>query len=456
MQTLTAIFDIGRTNKKLLLFDEQYQVVEEFSETLPEIGDEDGFPCDDVALLTDWIQGQWRRVSIQYPIKAVNVAAYGASLVHVDANGKPVAPLYSYLKPYPPDLADQFYGTYGEVLTLARQTSSPPMGMLNSGLQLYWLKHRQAAVFERVRWSLHLPQYVSFVLTGQPISDFTSIGCHTALWDFGQRRYHDWVLQERIHHKLAPIVSEPVIREEPSPAHPALTMHMGGGLHDSSSVIMAYLSRCAGEFMVLSTGTWCIALNPFHPDPLTEEQLRRDCLSYLTVGGAFIKASRLFMGREHDYQLERLATHFQCAPEAFRAVAYEQERMERLQNQSYESFAPACMTGTGPFPDLPAHDWDFRGFQTKEDAYTALLLGLVDLVKVSVGLVDNGVPTLYVDGGFARNGLFMQLLANVFPKKAVYTSQLPQATAIGAALFIRQDDEPVSGWTFERVAPVNT
>ena len=51
-----AIFDIGKTNKKLFLFDEQYNVLYEKAETFVETKDEDGDPCEDLGLLTDWVK----------------------------------------------------------------------------------------------------------------------------------------------------------------------------------------------------------------------------------------------------------------------------------------------------------------------------------------------------------------------------------------------------------------
>jgi len=48
-----AIFDVGKTNKKVLLFDEQYKVVYEQSQQLDETKDEDGFPCENVSALTE-------------------------------------------------------------------------------------------------------------------------------------------------------------------------------------------------------------------------------------------------------------------------------------------------------------------------------------------------------------------------------------------------------------------
>ncbi|MES1225967.1 MAG: carbohydrate kinase, partial [Bacteroidota bacterium] len=49
------IFDIGKTNKKVFLFDEDYNIVFEKTEILPEIKDEDGFPCEDIEMLVKWV-----------------------------------------------------------------------------------------------------------------------------------------------------------------------------------------------------------------------------------------------------------------------------------------------------------------------------------------------------------------------------------------------------------------
>jgi glycerol kinase len=39
-----AVFDVGKTNKKLFLFDQDYKIVYEKSARFTEIVDEDGFP----------------------------------------------------------------------------------------------------------------------------------------------------------------------------------------------------------------------------------------------------------------------------------------------------------------------------------------------------------------------------------------------------------------------------
>ena len=42
-ETVIAIFDIGKTNKKLILFNEDLRVVSEKEQKFAEIKDEDGF-----------------------------------------------------------------------------------------------------------------------------------------------------------------------------------------------------------------------------------------------------------------------------------------------------------------------------------------------------------------------------------------------------------------------------
>ena len=72
-----AIFDIGKTNKKVLLFDEQYQIVFEESRRFNEINDEDGFPCEDIHALTAWTRETFSRLltDARFKIKAVNFSA---------------------------------------------------------------------------------------------------------------------------------------------------------------------------------------------------------------------------------------------------------------------------------------------------------------------------------------------------------------------------------------------
>ena len=76
-----AIYDVGKTNKKLILFDEQYTVVYEESIQLAETKDEDGFSCEDVVALTI-IETRGRRNSGQrraFYFRSVRTGSHGHS-----------------------------------------------------------------------------------------------------------------------------------------------------------------------------------------------------------------------------------------------------------------------------------------------------------------------------------------------------------------------------------------
>ena len=98
-----AIFDVGKTNKKLFLFDEGYHIVFERSARFNETEDEDGFPCENPESLKLSIYDSLHEISNlkEFELKAVNFSAYGASFVYLDEKGQAIAPLYNYLKPYP-------------------------------------------------------------------------------------------------------------------------------------------------------------------------------------------------------------------------------------------------------------------------------------------------------------------------------------------------------------------
>ena len=186
------IFDVGKTNKKLLLFNQHYEVVYEESIQFKETIDDDGFPCENLELLAEWVKSsyqQWIK-SNEFEIKAVNFSAYGASFVLIDENGKPVFPLYNYLKPINQNLLDSFYENYGGEQKFAVETASTILASLNSGLQLYRLKQEKGEDFRKVKYALHLPQYLSYLLTNKVTSDMTSIGCHTGMWNFQKNKYH--------------------------------------------------------------------------------------------------------------------------------------------------------------------------------------------------------------------------------------------------------------------------
>lgn len=437
-----AIFDVGKTNKKLFLFDRNYRMVFEKTARFTETVDEDGDPCENLESLRlsvfDSLRDVFKRK--EFDIKSINFSTYGASLVYIDKDGRPLTPLYNYLKEYPKELKQQFYDTYGSEDVIAAETASPVLGNLNSGMQLYRIKYEKPKIYKQMKYALHLPQYMSYLMSGMVCSDMTSIGCHTQLWNYGKKNYHSWVRAEGLHKKLAPISPSDKVVDA---AFPGSSYTIGIGLHDSSAALIPYLVNFQEPFVLISTGTWCISLNPFNNKPLTTEELHADCLSYMTYRGKPVKASRLFAGHEHETQVKRIADHFNQSVIRYRSVKYSPETIARLRKNP----KPLVSTERSGLQTSNFGYRDLSAFSSDTEAYHQLILDLVDLQKTATQRVLEGtkVRRIFVDGGFSKNAIYMNLLAAAFPQMEVFAASMAQATAIGTALAIHSawNDQPV-------------
>lgn len=432
-----AVLDIGKTNKKIFLIDEHYRIVRESGTSFPETTDEDGDPCENITLLTTWVkESLCELVQLpEYTVVAINFSTYGASMVYLDDDGQVLAPLYNYLKPFPEGMQELLCAGSGGLEQVCSDTASPALGSLNVGLQLYRIKQTKPALFEKIRYALHLPQYVSFLVTGQPLSDITSIGCHTMLWDFSRHQYHEWVVKEGLADKLAAVFPGNRVL----PASIAGRNYMAGvGLHDSSAALIPYLSSFSAPFVLISTGTWCITLNPFNDSPLTPAELASDCLCYLTYENRPVKAARLFAGNEHEQQVKRLAEYYQTPVNYYQQVVFDPAIFAQLLVVSPQRETP--VPGMGLLQSSRFAERSLTDFTSYEIAYHRLLMDIMEQQQFSASLVITGTPVkrIFVDGGFSRNTVYMHLLAAAFPNMEVYAASVAQATAVGAALAIHQ------------------
>ncbi|WP_394992820.1 FGGY-family carbohydrate kinase [Emticicia sp.] len=428
-----AVFDIGKTNKKLLIFDQNYRIIKEEQTQFEETLDDDGFPCDDLIRLSNWLKTSFESIlqnTDSYEVVGLNISAYGASFVHLNSDRKPITPLYNYLKDFSKKLYKQFIESHGnDVFTT---TASPELGMLNSGLQIFWLKNEKPEVFHQIRYSLHLPQYCSFLFTHQPVSEITSVGCHTTLWDFQKNDYHAWVEAEHLHS----------VQQKPLPSNTIDSsnklMAVGIGMHDSSAALVPYLKSFDEKFILLSTGTWAISINPFNDEPLTQVELQKDCLCFLNYEGKPVKASRLFAGNEHERQIKHLAEYYEKEINYYKKVKFDPD-LVRLLRIKFKQATPDT-ADVGLLKDCPFVERNINLFKTYEEAYHQFMLDLVAQQVASLSLVmgRTNPKKIFVDGGFSKNEIYMSLLAETYFNKQVFASEIAQASALGAALVIHE------------------
>jgi sugar (pentulose or hexulose) kinase len=432
-ETVRAIYDIGKTNKKIILFNDDFKIVSESEEKFVEVQDDEGFECDDIERIEVWIKESVKNLAHadKYDLKAVNFTTYGATLVYLDERGKRLTPVYNYLKPMEEKISESLYKRYGGRDEFCRRTASPALGMLNSGLQPLWLKTTKPDIFANVKYILHLPQYLSYIITGKIYSEHTSIGCHTALWDFDNMSYHPWIKKQGLN------FPEPVpvdtINEVDIEGKKVI---IGIGIHDSSSSLAPYFAGSEGKFLLISTGTWCINMNPYNTEKLTADQLDKDCLCYMSINRQPVKSSRLFLGHLHETALKQISEHFR-KPENYYKKIKADDQLSDLLKSKYKG--KKAYFQTGPYTRELKEYIDMYEFSTFEEAYHQLMNELGDLTIEAINLVlpkNDNIENIYLTGGFSKNELFQRQISNAYPAKSVYTSEIANGSALGAALVI--------------------
>ncbi len=435
-QSVTAIFDLGKTNKKLLLFDQKFQLFFEHEEKFEETLDEDGFPCDDLTRIENWLRETIDELSQsdEYDLKAVNFTTYGASVVYLGEDGKRVGPLYNYLKNMPESIPQEIYEKYGGKDEFCRKTASPAMGMINAGLQVYWFKKTKPECYAKVKHILNFPQYLSYLFTGKIVSDFTYTGCHTTMWDFDEMEYHPWLKQEGI------TLPQPISSKTTYPATiNGKTIEFGIGVHDSSASLVPYFRESKEPFILCSTGTWIVIMNPFNSEPLTIHQLQNGCLCYLSTEMKQVKSSLLFLGYVHDVNVERISTHFNVEKDAYKNVVLNPGYL----TEPTGDFSNRRVFFAGGLP--PGHideKVDLTQFGSFDEAYHRLMTDFTQITWEGLQMIfpeKDQTRTIYISGGFNRNEIFIHLLKKWLPGKQIIASEVKNATALGAAMIVKRE-----------------
>jgi sugar (pentulose or hexulose) kinase len=436
-KSVSLIFDIGKTNKKLFLFDGALNIIEQEYASFDETPDDEGFLSEDLNALTKWIKHSVDKVlnNPKYDLKTINFSTYGASLVHLDKDGNVIAPFYNYLKPFPEDLKADFLKKHGAARDFPLANASPFMGFLNSGLQLYYLKYQKPEIFNQLHYSLHFPQYLSFLFTGKFSSEFTSLGCHTGLWDFENNSYAQWVKDEGFEKHLAPIQGSSKTFQTTINGR---SISIGLGVHDSSAALTSYIQKSTAPFALISTGTWNICLNPFNASELTASELQNDCLNFLGTNGKSIKISRLFLGQEFQEQVMQLEAHFSCDKDYYKSVIYNKEFIPLINNQHQLVYQYVYLKPER-FGFNEQEKTNYNQFTGFDQAYHQLIHELTELqiASLQLALGDSDVKTIYIDGGFTDNLLFIKMLTHKLPEFKIPPSKLASGSALGAAMLLK-------------------
>jgi len=432
MKDVILIFDIGKTNKKQLLFDTHFQLLSQSSKVFEEISDDDGFPMEDLVAIEEWILSSIDTVDSNPDLKLVgiNFSTYGASLVCLDEKGKRCTPFYNYLKPLPADFRDQFFRNGMSKKGFESSTCSPFLGMLNSGLQLYFLKNYKPHYYDKIKSVLHFPQYLSYLVSKRMQNDYTSLGCHTGMWDFKQDSYADWFKNEGFSSFFPPIESAGFGNSK--------DVHIGCGIHDSTASCLPYLFGSDDPFVLISTGTWSIAMNPFEDSTIKDKEFERDMMVFMTPNGSPIKTARLHLGLHFEVTVKSMQLFFNVDEEAYKSIHYDSQFID-LRNEPTKMLFNHSILQPERFGYTNGSDESLSQFDSFEQAYHQFILELIDIQYASIRpLLKNECTTIFIDGGFTKNHVFTKVLAQKLPTHNLFKANNPIGSALGAYLMVNE------------------
>jgi sugar (pentulose or hexulose) kinase len=428
-----VILDVGKTLAKLSLWREGVLLDRRTRPNAQTVG---AYPCLDTKGIESWLCEGLADFARQTPIGAIMPVAHGAGAVLIEPDGSYLDPL-DYEAALPTALAE----SYAAQRPAFDETGSPslPCG-LNLGAQLHWL---ESVVPERftagtiVTWA----QFWAWRLCGVAATEVSSLGVHTDLWNPTHNAPSSLAVVRGWAERFAPLrradeVLGTVTEEWRQRAKLPADCLVYCGLHDSNADLLAaraHPSIGGGEFTVVSTGTWFIAMRSGAASVILPSG--RDCLLNSDVFGRVVPSARFMGGRETEV-LEETKPQLDTVVEADVLLA----RAEELLVGGVMAL-PTFQVGVGPFPGHHGQ-WigrplDQIGRRAAAGLYLALMLDTcLDLIGAREAVV--------IGGRFQSDPVFTQMLAALRPQQSIFLAPSGDSLCHGALGLIGSTQVPAT------------
>lgn len=452
MKYAIAVLDIGKTNKKLFVFDEALQVADSAVKTVPPV-DREGVRVENVDALLEWFYTTLAEFASRYPIRAIGCSAHGAAFIGVDQNGAQSVPLVDYTFEPDESLHNEFFAMAGDPIELQKTTATVELKpLINPAKLLYFTKNQYPREFEQSAWFLPYSSFIGMQLTGKPNAEWTYVGCHTYLWDFQHGRWSSVAESLGIRDKLPTSVGKPW--DVLGTVRPEIAERCGldpqtvvtAGIHDSNAALVPYLLNQEEEFVLNSTGTWCVVMQPGETVHFEPDELGKSVFFNISAFGTPVKTAVLMAGAEYEVYTGILSTMHTGVP----MPAFNLDVYRSVVSAKSQFILPGVVVGAGQFPDSTARVVEGNETYTLEEirsgervpaffhdlptAYAVLNLSLAVQSRVAFERVGvDRVRHVYTEGGFRKNADYNHLMASLFPALEVYRTSMAEASAVGAA-----------------------
>ncbi|MEM9248532.1 MAG: hypothetical protein AAGB05_07525 [Pseudomonadota bacterium] len=411
-----VVLDVGATNTKVLLFDPELNVVAEESAPSARYEGDPYLAIDPAPILTlaARVIPAFDRI---LPVDVVVPCTHGSAAALLDASGACVLPIMDYNAEPPAAIVE----AYAEAAPSFDEVCAPiNPGGLTMARQLWWQAQDWPDAFARTHRIVPFAQALGHWLGGRAVSDVTSWGAQTHLWDVREGRPSSVARARGWDALMAELVPAWENVGHLSERYRGQGLRGRGeilaGIHDSSANFLRYAGSGLGRFALLSTGTWIIGFDagadPSRLDPA------RDTACGLTIEGKPVPICR-FKGGE-EYGLLAGA----APPPVLSDVAALIDRGVMA--------LPNFTASGGP---LPGPEGEITGAIDAAENCALAALYCAQMTVLALEAMSGEVPDrVVVDGPFSQNAAYMTILASLLSKSAVSGSTLREGTAAGAAL----------------------
>jgi len=439
----TIVLDVGKTNVKVSLRDQQGQLRAEAMRGNRSAQSAHGYRALDVAGIDAWLLQALAALADQGPIRRIVPVGHGAAAA-ILSGGR----LYAEPMDYEQHVGAAERQAYAAQRDDFAVSGSPLLpAALNLGLQLHLLEATLGPLPADAR-ILTWPQYWAWRLGGVMASELTSLGCHSDLWQPLAGRFTDLAVRRGWAERMAPLRRADETLSTLAPEVAAATGLPADcgvicGLHDSNAALLAmrgHAETAGRDATVLSTGTWFVAMRSLAPDArfaAADLDAGRDCLINVDPHGRAVPSARFMGGREAEL-IRGAASAAIDHGEAADALS---ERLHALLAAGARIF-PSFVSGVGPYPDAPG-TLEMPGADSRDcRIMTSLYLAL--MADAALGLIGSQ-DFLLVEGPFAGDVLFVRALATLRHPQSVFTSDGRHDLPYGALRLIEPRLPPAAG-----------
>jgi hypothetical protein len=160
-----------------------------------------------------------------------------------------------------------------------------------------------------------------------------------------------------------------------------------------------------------------------------------------------VKTSVFNLGQLHKSGLNILSKYFKIHEESFKLIKPDVKLLQKLSIKYKER---RVFFNEGDASGVFKEEIDLFEFNNFVEGYHVLMVELCDLTVRSIEQIlteFDDTKVMYITGTFRENDIFKKLIASSFPYMKVYSSDVANAAAMGAAWVVLDSVENVNAPT---------